>query len=477
MKPRRPARPRAPRESGSPSAIVLAAGVGSRMKSTRPKVLHCVAGRTLLDAVIAAAEGVGPARVVVVIGAGRESVAAALEGRAVTLAVQDPPLGTGDAARRGLAALDSDGGPVLVLAGDTPLLRAETLRGLVERQRRDALELAFLTFTPPEPGEFGRVVRDRGGRARRIVEFAVATARERRIAEVNAGVYCFARPALERALAGLRRNRKSGEFYLTDAVEILAARKGKVVAVPVEDWREAWGVNTRRDLAAAEELERRRGVERALESGVTVLDPSTVRIGPGVVLAPDVVLHPFVLLEGAAVLEEGCEILAFSRVRDSRVESGAVIGPHSDVEGSRIGPRARVGPFSRLRPGSDIGEGARVGNFVEIKNTILHRGVKAPHLSYLGDAEIGAGSNIGAGVITCNYDGEHKHRTVVGEKAFIGSDTQLVAPVRVGDGAYVGSGTTVTQDVPDGALALSRAPQVNKEGWVARRKQKAKKSG
>ena len=456
--------------------MILAAGLGSRMRSSRPKVLHRVAGRTLLDAVLAAAEGVEPAGIVVVVGAGRDEVARSLEGRAVTLAVQDPPLGTGDAARRGLEALGPGSGPVLVLAGDTPLLRAETLRDLVERRRRDSLDLVFLSFGPPEPGEFGRVVRDARGKVLRVVESLVASARERRIAEVNAGVYCFAPQALARAVAGLRRNPASGEYYLTDAVEILSARKGRVAAVQAPDWREAWGVNTRRDLAAAEEMERRLGIERALDAGVTVIDPATVRIGPGVVLEPDVVLHPFVSLEGATVLEEGCEILPFTRVIDSHVAAGAAIGPHCEVEGARIGARARVGPFSRIRPASVLEEDVRVGNFVETKNTILRRGVKALHLSYLGDAEIGADANIGAGVITCNYDGEKKHRTSIGEKAFIGSDTQLVAPVTVGKEAYVASGTTVTEDVPDGALALSRAPQINKEGWVASRR-KAKKSG
>jgi bifunctional UDP-N-acetylglucosamine pyrophosphorylase/glucosamine-1-phosphate N-acetyltransferase len=447
------------------------------MRSARPKVLHRIAGRSLLEAVLTAAEGIEPAATVVVVGAGREQVAASLEGRAVTLAVQDPPLGTGDAARTGAAALGPTGGPVLVLAGDTPLLRPETLRALVDRHRDESLDLAFLSFTPPEPGDFGRVLRDSRGRVQRIVEAAVASARERRIGEVNAGVYCFTPEALAAALGRLERNRSTGEYYLTDAVEILMKRKFRVAGILVPDWREAWGVNTRRDLAAAEEMERRRGVERALDAGVTVLDPATVRIGPGVVLEPDVVLHPFVSLEGATTLQEGCEILAFTRILDTHAAKGAVIGPHCDVEGARIGPRARIGPFSRIRPGSEIEEDARVGNFVETKNATLRRGVKALHLSYLGDAEIGAESNIGAGVITCNYDGEKKHRTVIGEKAFIGSDTQLVAPVRVGDGAYVGSGTTVTEDVPDGALALSRAPQINKEGWVAGRKAKKRENG
>ncbi len=458
-----------------PSAVILAAGIGSRMRSTVPKVLHRVAGRTLLEAVVDAAEGVAPSRILVVVGAGRERVEAALHGRGnVTFVVQDPPLGTGDASRRAAEVLGAADGPVLVLAGDTPLLRPETLAGLVALRRKRGLDLVFLSFLPPEPGDFGRVVRDSRGRVRRIVEAKNASARERKITEVNAGVYCFAPEAFARSLARIGRDSVSKEFYLTDAVGILAARAGKVEAVAAEDWREAWGVNTRRDLAAAEEIERRRTVERALDAGVTVLDPATVRIGPRVTLSRDVILHPFLSLEGDTALAEGCEVLSFTRLVDTAVGPGAAVGPHCDAEGARIGARARVGPFSRLRPGTVIGEDARIGNFVETKNTTLGRGAKALHLAYLGDADIGADANIGAGVITCNYDGEKKHRTTIGEKAFVGSDSQLVAPVTVGKGAYVGSGTTVTEDVPDGALALSRAPQVNKPGWVARRA--AKKS-
>jgi bifunctional UDP-N-acetylglucosamine pyrophosphorylase/glucosamine-1-phosphate N-acetyltransferase len=235
-------------------------------------------------------------------------------------------------------------------------------------------------------------------------------------------------------------------------------------------------VNTRRDLAAAEELERRRAIEAALEAGVTVHDPATVRIGPNVRLAPDVILHPFVSLEGASSLGEGCEILPFTRIVDTVVAPNATVGPHCEAEGASIGPRARIGPFARIRPKSVIEEDARIGNFVETKNTRVGKGAKALHLTYLGDADVGAGSNVGAGVITCNYDGETKHSTKIGEGAFIGSDTQLVAPVTVGAGAYVGAGTTVTEDVPDGALALSRTRQTNKPGWATSRKARKSKS-
>jgi bifunctional UDP-N-acetylglucosamine pyrophosphorylase/glucosamine-1-phosphate N-acetyltransferase len=463
-----------PAAEAPPRVVILAAGVGSRMRSSQPKVLHRVAGRSLVEAVLDAAEGLAPSRTVVVVGADRERVAAALAGRPVTFAVQDPPLGTGDAVVRAREALGKGEGPVVVLAGDTPLLRSETLARLVAVRREKRLDLAFLTFRPPDAGDFGRVVRDVRGHPVAVVEVKNASARQKRIGEVNAGVYCFAPEALARALEKIQRDRVSGEFYLTDAVAILASGKGRVEALEAEDWREAWGVNTRRDLAAAEELERRRGVERALDTGVTVLDPATVRIGPHVVLAPDVVLHPFVSLEGKTVLAEGCEVRSFTRLADTTVAAAAIVGPHCDAEGAKIGARARVGPYSRLRPGSELEEDVRVGNFVETKNTILRKGAKAQHLAYLGDADVGARANIGAGVITCNYDGEKKSRTTIGEGAFVGTDTQLVAPVTVGKGAYIGAGTTVTQDVPDGALALSRAPQIVKEGWVARRK--AKKS-
>ena len=452
--------------------MILAAGVGSRMRSARPKVLHKIGGRTLLDAVLSAAEGLAPSRVVVVVGAGRHEVERSLSGRAVAFATQDPPRGTGDAARRGHDLLGSGEGPVLILAGDTPLLRTETLRRLVEHRRRGGLDLAFLSFRPPEPGQFGRVVRDGRGRVARIVEAANAGPREKKIREVNASVYCFAPEPLRRALAALRPDATSGEIYLTDAVQILISGKGSVDALEAADWREAWGVNTRRDLASAEELERRQRVEEALDLGVTLLDPATVRLGPRVTLSPDVVLHPFVSLEGNTAVGEGAEILPFTRLVDSQVAAGATVGPHCEVEGARIGARARVGPFSRLRPGSEIQEDAHVGTFVEIKNSILGKGSKAPHLTYLGDADVGAGSNIGAGVITCNYDGEKKHRTTIGENVFVGSDTQLVAPVTVGKGAYVGAGSTITEDVPEGALALSRVPQTNEDGWVERRKGK-----
>lgn len=467
--PSRKRRARVSEPEAAPRVVVLAAGIGSRMRSALPKVLHRIGGRTLLDAVLDTAEEVAPSQIVAVIGAGRESVEASIGGRAVTVVVQDPPLGTGDAARRALSALGNGSGPVVILSGDVPLLTSATLAKLIERRREEGLDLALLTFRPPEAGALGRVVRDAKGRVRRIVEARDATARERRLTEANVGVYCFSPAALSRALAKLSRNPANGEYYLTDAVEILTSSGGSVDAVEAEDWREGWGINTRAELTAAEEIERRRSLERALDAGATIIDPVTTRIGPKVRLEPDAVVHPFVCLEGTTVVEQGSEILPFTRVIDSSIRSGAIVGPHCEVEGAQVGPRARVGPFARLRPGTVLEEDVRVGNFVETKKAILRAGAKAPHLSYLGDAEVGAGANIGAGVITCNYDGVKKHATSIGEGAFIGSDSQLVAPVTVGKGAWVGAGSTITRDVPDGALAVSRAPQKNLEGWAARR--------
>ncbi|MCA1580166.1 MAG: bifunctional UDP-N-acetylglucosamine diphosphorylase/glucosamine-1-phosphate N-acetyltransferase GlmU [Acidobacteria bacterium] len=462
----------APRSESAPAVVILAAGVGSRMRSSVPKVLHRMGGRALIHAVMDVASELSPAATVAVLGAGRERVEAALSGRPVTVAVQDPPLGTGDAVRQALPALKAHVGPVLILSGDVPLLRAQTLTALIALRREAALDLAFLTFRPPDAGAFGRVVRDKSGRVRGIVEAKNATAREAKIGEVNAGVYCFASDALARAVRALERDSKSGEYLLTDAVAFLASHGGRVDAIGVADWREAWGINTRRDLAEAEAIERGRALERALDAGATILDPQTARIGPLVRIDADAVLHPFVCLEGTTIIGAGAEVLPFTRIADSRVEPEAVVGPHSDVEGAVVGRNAHVGPFARLRPGTVLHEDVRIGNFVETKKAVFGRGAKASHLAYLGDAEIGAAANIGAGVITCNYDGVKKNRTEIGEGAFIGSDSQLVAPVTVGRGAYVAAGSTITKDVPAGGLAISREPQRTLEGWADRRKKK-----
>jgi bifunctional UDP-N-acetylglucosamine pyrophosphorylase/glucosamine-1-phosphate N-acetyltransferase len=437
--------------------IVMAAGAGTRMNSDLPKVLHRVAGRAMLDAVLDEAEKLAPRRIVVVAGHGRDRVQSQVAARpSVRVAIQDPPRGTGDAVARALPLLEGASGPVLVLSGDTPLITAESLRLLLQRFHRSRAACALFSARPEDPGALGRIVR-RNGKLAAIVEVRDATPAQKKIGEINAGIYCFDSDALARGLRGMRDDNAAGEYYLTDAVTSLVRARRTVEAVEIPDAREAMGVNSRRELAFADAVERRRGAERLIDQGATLLDPESTLVGPYVSAARDVVIHPFVVLEGRTRLAEGCEIKSFC-----------------DLNDSVVGPRTTVGPFARLRPGTVLEEDVRVGNFVETKKAHLKRGAKASHLSYLGDTEVGEDANIGAGTITCNYDGEKKHFTRIGRDAFIGSDSQLVAPVEVGDGAYVGAGSTITKNVPPGALAISRGEQRNIPDWAARKRKKAK---
>ncbi len=433
----------------------MAAGAGTRMNSDLPKVLHRVAGRAMLDAVLDEAEKLEPQRIVVVAGHGKERVQPHVSGRPrVAVAIQDPPRGTGDAVSRALPFLEGTRGPVLVLSGDTPLITAESLRLLLDHFRRTRAAAVLFTARPQDPGALGRIVRKKG-RFSEIVEVGDATPAQKEIDEINAGIYCFDAAALRKGLRAIDDDNAAGEFYLTDAVTALVRARAVVEAIEIPDAREAMGVNSRRELAFADAVERRRGAERLIDQGATLLDPETTLVGPYVSAARDVVIHPFVVLEGRTRLAAGCEIKSFC-----------------DLNDSIVGARTTVGPFARLRPGTVLEEDVRVGNFVETKKALLKRGAKASHLTYLGDTEVGEDSNIGAGTITCNYDGEKKNFTRIGRGAFIGSDSQLVAPVEIGDGAYVGAGSTITKNVPAGALAISRGAQRNIEGWAAGRKKK-----
>jgi bifunctional UDP-N-acetylglucosamine pyrophosphorylase/glucosamine-1-phosphate N-acetyltransferase len=351
------------------------------------------------------AEELSPAKIVIVAGPGRHGIEETVEGRPVTVVAQDPRGGALGAVRRAFAALIRPRGRVFVVTGQLPLLRIETLRALADRQGRGSLDLAFLSFRPPDGAGFAPVARDASGNVTAIAAASKASASGEALPEVDAGVYCFAPRALEKFLAR-PPGAASARGSLAGAVAVLAARPGKVEAVGAEDWREAWSIRTRRDLAAAEEIGRRRAVDRALDRGVTIVDPNSTRIGPLVEMEPDVIIHPFVSLEGRSVLGEGCEVHSFTRVADSVLGPRVAVLSHCDIEGAAIGARCLVGPFARLRPGTVLEEDVRIGNFVETKASLLRRGVKALHLSYLGDAEIGAGANIGAGVITCNYDGQ-----------------------------------------------------------------------
>ncbi len=431
--------------SAAPAAVVvLAAGEGTRMRSTTPKVLHEVCGRTLLGHVLAAVEPLGAERVLVVVGHGRDEVIAALPPYA-TAVVQSEQRGTGHAVRIALDAVPDVEGDVLVLYADMPLLRTETLAALLAAHDGD---VTLLSARVPAPTGYGRVVRDGSGRASGIVEEKDATDDQRAIDEINAGVYVFAAAAVRAALGKLSTDNAQGEEYLTDVVGILG---GATVVEAGAD--EVAGVNDRAQLAAAGAALRDRVLRDAMLAGVTVVDPATTWVDATVTFEPDCVVEPYTRLRGA-----------------TSVARGAVVGPHAEVIDAEIGPGAKVGPFTYLRPGTVLGPRSKAGSFVEVKASTVGAESKVPHLSYVGDATIGERTNIGAGTIVVNYDGREKHRTVVGNDVRIGSDNVLIAPVEVGDGAYTAAGSAITDDVPPGALGVGRAYQRNVEGWVARRR-------
>lgn len=464
---------REPHSAGRPAAaVVLAAGEGTRMRSALPKVLHPIAGRSLLGHAVHAAAATDPEHLVVVIGHGRERVAAELEaladrlGRPVLSAVQDKQLGTGHAVRCGLDALDTaPDGPVLVSYGDVPMLEAGTLRDLLAEHARTGADVTLLTSDTEDPTGYGRVLRDRDGVVTGIVEQADATPEQRAITEVNSGVYVFGGTFLAAALDRLDTANSQGEFYLTD----LVGRTGRTAALRCPDPWQVQGVNDRVQLAAMRAELNRRTARRWMLAGVTVVDPATTWIDVDVTLEPDVVLHPGTQLHGSTSVAAGAQVGPDTTLTDCTVGEGAsVVRTHGTS--AEIGPRAQVGPYSYLRPGASLGEGGKIGAFVEVKNADIGAGSKVPHLTYVGDATIGEHSNIGASSVFVNYDGVRKHRTEIGSHVRSGSDTMFVAPVRVGDGAYVGAGTVLREDVPAGALAVSAGPQRTIEGWVERRR-------
>jgi len=452
-------------------AVILAAGKGTRMKSARAKVLHPVLGVPLVDHVVRTVQSLQPDPLMLVVGHQADAVEAAFSGRGLEFVRQDPPLGTGHAllAARERYAAHPDR-TLLVVNGDVPLLRRETLSALLEAHRRAAASATLLTALLDEPAAYGRVLRDGDG-VRAVVEARDATADELKVREINAGIYAFEVAPLLEVLGALRPQNAQGELYLTDVVALLRARGASVAAVAAADPREALGVNTGAELAEAARLLRRRHNESVMAAGASLEDPDTIHIGLDVTVEPDATILPFTILEGKTAVAAGACIGPFARLVDARVGAGAQILDHCLLRECVVDAGASVGPFAHIRPESHIGPRAKVGNFVELKKTHLGEGSKAPHLSYIGDATVGPAVNIGAGTITCNYDGTAKHPTHIEAGAFIGSDTTLVAPVTVGEGAYIGAGSAITEDVPAGALALGRARQVVKEGWVeARRK-------
>ena len=443
------------------AAVILAAGGGERMRSERPKVLHRVGGRALVAWVVAAAREAGCAPIHLVVGSGADEIRSVLEeeelgGRDIVWVEQRQQKGSGHALLMVREVLRADA-TVLVLSGDAPLVRPATLRQLLDRARDGWGSAAVADLD--DPGSLGRVVQ-RNGRLERIVEAADAGERELAIRTVNAGHYALPAPAIFDWLEKLDTDNAQGEFYLTDAVSA-AAREHPVACVRVEDASEVLGVNSRAELAAVQRVLYGRSVDALLEAGVTILDPESVWVDAGVTVGPDSVLHPGVTLLGASRVGRGCTVHSGAWIRDSVLADEVDVLPYSVLDGARVASGCSVGPFARLRPEAVLDEGARVGNFVEVKKSTLGPGVKASHLAYLGDASVGAGANIGAGVITCNYDGKTKNRTVIGEGAFVGSDTILIAPVEVGAGGYTGAGSVITRDVPAGTLAVGRSRQKN----------------
>jgi bifunctional UDP-N-acetylglucosamine pyrophosphorylase / glucosamine-1-phosphate N-acetyltransferase len=453
------------------TVVVLAAGEGKRFRSALPKPLHPVAGRPLLWHVLAAAAPLKADRTVVVVGNGADRVTAAVEGfdlGPVDFAVQADQRGTGDALAAAVGLLDGDG-DVLVLSGDTPLVSTALLEGLLDAHRSARAAATLLTCTLEDPTGYGRVLRDAGGAVTGMVEERDATPAQRRLPEVGAGMYVFRRPALD-GLAELRPDNDQGEYYLPDLVPLVLAGGGRVATFEGPA-TEARGVNDRVELAEAEAVLRRRLLERLMLAGVTVVDPATTYVEVDVQVGQDSVLAPLTFLEAGTRVGARCRLGPNVRLVGCTVGDDATVTQTVAVS-SAIGPRAVVGPFVSLRPGSDLREASKAGTFVEVKNSTVGPGSKVPHLSYVGDADIGAGVNVGAGTVFVNYDGISKHRTTVGDGAFIGSDTMLVAPVTVGNGAQTAAGSTITKDVPPDALAIERSDQRTIEGWAARRRRR-----
>jgi bifunctional UDP-N-acetylglucosamine pyrophosphorylase/glucosamine-1-phosphate N-acetyltransferase len=450
--------------------VVLAAGKGTRMKSELPKVLHRIAGRPLISHVLDAATAVEPATVTMIVGHGGDAVRAYLADRPnVRFAVQEPQLGTAHALQQAEPELRGRTGTLILLSGDVPLLTGATLRRLLDTHRGAGAAATVVTATIDRPYGYGRIVRANGVIAR-IVEERDASPAERQLKEINSGIYAFDLQPLFDALRGIASQNAQGEYYLTDLIAIYRRRKLPVETVMVENFEEIRGINSRTELAEVSGIVRQTKNEELMASGVTLVDPATTYIDPDVRIGRDTVIHPGVIIEGTTTIGSACEIQGHVRIVDSQVGDRVSVNNFCLIVGARVADGVAIGPFAHLRPESVVHEGARVGNFVELKKTTLGAGSKANHLAYLGDATIGANVNIGAGTITCNYDGVKKHQTVIEDGAFIGSDSQLVAPLTVGKGAYVGTGTTVREDVPDGALAVSAGKQRNIEGWVERKK-------
>ncbi|HTH75767.1 MAG TPA: bifunctional UDP-N-acetylglucosamine diphosphorylase/glucosamine-1-phosphate N-acetyltransferase GlmU [Trinickia sp.] len=450
--------------------VILAAGTGKRMRSALPKVLHPLAGRPLLSHVIDTARALDPVRIVVVVGHGAQAVQQAVAAPDIAFVLQAEQLGTGHAVQQALPLLDP-AQPTLVLYGDVPLTRPSTLKRLAD----EAVEgrYGILTVTLDDPTGYGRIVRDAGGYVTRIVEQKDATPEQLRIAEINTGIVVTPTAQLAMWLGALKNDNAQGEFYLTDVVEhAIEAGFDVVTTQPDHEW-ETLGVNSKAQLAELERIHQRTLADALLGAGVTILDPARLDVRGELTCGRDVSIDVNCVFEGSVTLADGVTIGANCVLRDATIGAGTRIEPFTHIEGARVGAHAVLGPYARLRPGAVLADEAHVGNFVEVKNATLGHGSKANHLTYIGDADIGARVNVGAGTITCNYDGANKYRTVIEDDVFVGSDTQFVAPVKVGRGVTIAAGTTVWKDVPEGSLVLNEKTQVTRDGYARPVKKKS----
>ncbi|MBI4796344.1 MAG: bifunctional UDP-N-acetylglucosamine diphosphorylase/glucosamine-1-phosphate N-acetyltransferase GlmU [Deltaproteobacteria bacterium] len=447
------------------TAVILAAGQGTRMKSSHPKVLHQILGRPMIAYLLDTLINLGIEDILVVVGYQAEKVQEALKDYPVRFVVQEPQLGTGHAVQVAMVAVPPEAGDVLVLCGDAPLISRESINALHQMHKNHQAAVTIQTVVLPDGLHYGRVVRDDAGRVTAVLQSKDSVDRPEILAirEINTGAYCFDTPFLRDALDRIPKSPVTGEIYLTDLIHIAREQGRAVEALIDQNLEDLLGINSRAELAAATQTVKRKINARHMDQGVTLVDPETNYIESLVTIGRDTVIYPNVYIQGRTVIGENCVIEASVKIVDSTLENDVHVKMGCVVTQSRLGAGVDIGPFAHLRPLSDLRQGVHVGNFVEVKKSVLHEGVKAGHLTYLGDAEVGAGTNVGAGTITCNYDGVKKHQTIIEEGAFIGSNTALVAPVTIGAGAYVGAGSTITKDVPPGKLGISRARQVNLE--------------
>lgn len=446
------------------TAVILAAGKGTRMKSSLPKVLHKVCGKSMLAHVLDAAEGAGAKRSVVVVGFGGDAVRAALGNRA-EFVTQTEQLGTGHAVRQTEDLLQNEKGTIMVLCGDTPLLTAGLLERLAEAHASSGAAATVLTAIMPDATGYGRIIRASDGSLEKIVEHKDATEREREVREVNSGIYCFDAASLFSALSEVTADNAQGEYYLPDVLWILKDRGKKIRALEAEDYEETLGINSRAQLSDAEKILRHRKNMELMDTGVTIMDPATTYVDAEVTVGRDTILYPGTWLEGRTAVGEGAEIGPYTRFTDAKI-GNRVMASFSYGHDCTIDDGVTLGPYVHVRPNTHLKQDVHVGNFVEVKNSIIGEGTKLPHLSYIGDTDMGSHVNMGCGTITVNYDGREKHRTTIGDHAFVGCNTNLVAPVKVGDGAYIAAGSTITKDVEPESLAIARSRQSAIAGWA-----------